>query len=275
MSDDYYKILGISKDSSQDDIKKAYRKLAHKYHPDKKGGDEKMFKKVNQAYQVLSDAQKKQRYDMFGSGGNPGGGGFDFNWGQGRTSQDFMYDLDDILSGGVENIFNQFFGGQYGAVKTIIRDSVHITLEEAYSGVVKNIHPRRLSSSISVKIPAGINNASVLRIKQDNFVLELNINVAPHKEFIRSKDDIYSKKYISVTTAALGDKVDIKTLSNDVSLKIKSGTKSGDIYKLRGKGMPRSRGGHGDQYVEIEIDIPKKLSKKQKNLFKELREEGI
>ena len=276
MADNYYDILGVSKNASQDEIKKAYRKLAHTHHPDKDGGDETMFKKVNEAYQVLSDSKKRQQYDMFGNAGNTMGdnmGGFHAN--------EFNINLNDIFEGGFEGIFEQLFNQQYGGTSTrtrrIVRKAIVITLEEAFSGLKKEIDIKEVDKKIVVEIPAGIGNGQRMRIlEQKDVVVEIQIQIESHRFFERRHNsDIHCGVYISVTQAVLGSKIDVDTLSGSVSLKINPGTKDTDIYRIKGKGMTSLRGGRGDQYVHIKIDIPKKLSREQKKLFEQLRDKGV
>ena len=275
MADNYYDILGISKDASPDEVKKAYRKLAHKYHPDKSGGDEAMFKKVNQAYQVLSDAQKRQQYDMFGSAGNDMGGGAG-----GFHTNGFSINLNDIFEGGLENMFEQFFNQSYGRTSTqtrrIIRRAVDITLDQAFSGIQKEVYIKEVDKTITIDIPAGIESGQRIEIvNQDNVRVEAQIYIEQHNEFERHGADIHCACTISITQAVLGGKIDINTLSGVVSLKIDSGTKSADVYRIKGRGMTTLRGKRGDQYVHIKVDIPRKLSRSQKKLFEELRDQGL
>ena len=273
MADNYYDILGVPRDASQDDIKKAYRKLAHTYHPDKKGGDEIMFKKVNEAYQVLSDQNKKQQYDMFGSTGNAGG----FDFGNGNYSfQGGNINLNDLFEGGFEEIFGQFFGGRTATRIRTLRVQVLITLEQAFAGTVKQVYIKETDKSFNINIPAGIEDGERFKLSEtQNERIIVQIRIAPHDYFERDGADIYTINTVSISQAVLGGKIDIKTLSGNVSLKISAGTRAGDIYKLRGKGMKTMRGKKGDQYVKIDIDIPNHLTKEQKNAFKNLEDQGL
>ena len=275
MADNYYDVLGISKDASSDDIKKAYHKLAHQYHPDKQGGDEAMFKKVNEAYQVLSHTQKRQQYDMFGQAGanmNGGAGGFHTNG--------LNINLNDIFEGGLENMFEQFFNQQYGRTSTqtrrILRKAIDITLEQAFTGVQKEVYIKEVDKTLTINVPAGIESGQRIEVvSQEDIRVEAQIYVEQHNEFERHGADIHCVHILSITQAVLGGKVDVNTLSGVVSLKIDSGTKSADVYRIKGKGMTTLRGKRGDQYVHIKIDVPKKLSRDQKKLFEQLREQGI
>lgn len=275
MADNYYDILGVSKDASPDQIKKAYRKLAHTYHPDKGGGDEAMFKKVNEAYQVLSNPQKRQQYDMFGSAGaGMGGGAGGFN------TNGFSINLNDLFDGGLEGMFEQFFNQSYGRTSTrtkrIIRVSIDISLEEAFLGVQREIYIREIDKTIAINIPAGIESGQRIEIAdQQDVRVEAQIHIPQHTEFERHGADIHCLHTISITQAVLGGKIDVNTLSGFVSLKINSGTKSADVYRIKGKGMTTMRGRRGDQYVHIKIDVPEKLSREQKKLFEQLRDQGV
>ena len=294
---DYYKILGVERGATQEEIKKGYRKLAHQYHPDR-GGDEAKFKEINEAYQVLSNPQKRQQYDTFGQ--NPfSAGGFDFN-GQNPFNgfsggQQFHFDLGDL--------FEQFFSAQGGSsagwggfTRTHARRGAdiqameHLILEEAYLGVEREIpvswNNAGKKNKIKVKIPAGVRSGMTLRISGEGEMppggsgqagdLLIKINVASHKIFERHGDDLFTTARISYSRAALGDVEKVPTMKGDVSLKIPKGTQSGELLRMSGKGMPNLQtGARGDEYVKIEIETPDKLSRKQEELIKKLREEGL
>ena len=280
MADNYYDILGVAKDAAQDDIKKAYRKLAHQHHPDR-GGDEAQFKKVSEAYSILSNAEKRRQYDMFGAsgaGGFPGGtaGGF----GGAQWNGNFE-DLNDMFGGGLGDIFEQMFGGGYAGARTrsrrMARVLVSISLQEAFSGVTKDllVEINGERKKVSVAIPAGIDEGATMKVEHalGEEDLYVQVRVAPHKDFARRGNDVYTRVTISVAQAALGDTIAVRTLGGEVSLKVPAGIQWGDLLRLQGKGMPTLRGSKGDQYVKIEIEIPKKLSKKAKELFERLGEE--
>lgn len=279
MAENYYDILGVAKDASQDDIKKAYRKLAHQHHPDR-GGDEAQFKKVSEAYTTLSNAEKRRQYDMFGASGASGFSGGQGGFGAGQWSGNFD-DLNDMFGGGLGDIFEQMFGGAYGGARTrsrrMARVLVSITLQEAFSGATKdlNVEVNGERKKVSVTIPAGIDDGQTMKVEhalgEDD--LYVQVRVAPHKDFARRGNDIYMRVTISVAQAAMGDTITVPTLGGEVSLKIPAGIQWGDLLRLQGKGMPTLRGSKGDQYVKIEVEIPKKLSKKAKELFERLREE--
>jgi len=279
MADNYYDILGVAKDAPQDDIKKAYRKLAHQHHPDR-GGDEAQFKKVSEAYSVLSNAEKRRQYDMFGASGTGGFGGGQGGFGGAQWSGNFE-DLNDMFGGGLGDIFEQMFGGAYGGARThsrrMARVLVSISLQEAFSGVTKDLQVEMNGErkKVSVAIPAGIDDGQTMKVERalGEEDLYVQVRVTPHKDFARRGNDIYTRATISVAQAALGDTITVRTLGGEVSLKVPAGIQWGDLLRLQGKGMPTLRGSKGDQYVKLEVEIPKKLSKKAKELFERLGEE--
>jgi len=349
---DYYEILGISKGASADEIKKAFRRLAVQHHPDKEGGDEAKFKEVNEAYEVLKDTSKRQRYDQFGhagvggaaDGGNPFGG---FN---GQAGNFDFGDLGDI--------FGSFFGGrpqQRGRSQNRGRDaetSISLTFEQAVFGHEEEIHanmedtcehcqgktvepghelktcatcggsgqeikvmrtifgniqqaapchtchgagkvPEKVCTvchgkgtqmrkqTIRLKIPAGIDDGATIRLRERGEAvangpkgdLYVSIRVKAHKKFTREGDLILSEEHIGMVDATLGTEIEVETVDGLVTMKIPAGTQSGTDFKLTGHGVPHlQRETRGAHIVSIVVDIPTKLSKKQKELLEEFRD---
>jgi len=292
---DYYDILGISKSASADDIKKAYRKQALEWHPDKhkdnKEAAEKRFKEINEAYQILSDPQKRQAYDQFGhsafapGGGMPGAGG-PFGRGQPFGSASgkwgpFTYTYSTTGGGPAAGfdfgdpfeIFEQFFGGgsPFGARRQAKpRYSITLDFMEAARGVEKEVSIE--GKRRKIKIPAGVGEGT--RIDFDDFVL--SVDVRPHEVFERDGADIFVRQIIPFSMAALGGEIMVPTIEGDVKLKVRGGTQSGTMIRLRNKGLPYLRhGGRGDEYVRIVVEVPKRMSRQQRRLVEELREEGV
>lgn len=351
---DYYEVLGVNKGASDDEIKKSFRKKAKMYHPDLHPGDkeaEKNFKEVNEAYEVLSDKEKRSRYDQFGHAG------VDPNYGAGATGSPFSQagvDLDDIL--------NSFFGGFGGRrqsnpnaprrgsdVETVIT----ISFEEAAKGckkevsfpridtcdecngtgakkgstprtcsacggagqvkinqrtpfgvvqtartcdacggkgrVIDNPCPRcdgkgriRKTRKENINIPAGIADEQRISVSGlgnaginngPSGDLYISVNVRPHPIFERKGDDVWCELPLTFIQACLGAEVVVPTLDGKVSYTVHEGTQPGDVFKLKGKGIPRLNGrGTGDQFVKVTIEVPKNLTKKQKEILKEFEQ---
>jgi curved DNA-binding protein len=316
MAEDYYQVLGVDKKASTDEIKKAYRKLALKWHPDKnpnnKAAEEK-FKKISEAYAVLSDDKKRGEYDQFGSADQ-------FRQ---RYSQEDIFrnvDLDEILrsfgfgggrgagrttfrtgrrggahSQGFEDPFSGLFGGmggqQYANMPEKGQDAEYnlsISLEESVFGADKKIsfQLENRIEDISVKIPAGISSGKKLRLPGKglsgynggpNGDLYLNINVLPHPIYSRDGNDLYIEKSIKFTQAALGTTIDVPTLDGSTKrLRISPGTQNNTKIRMKGYGVPGLKGApKGDQYVKINIEVPKKLSDKQIKLIEQLATDGV
>jgi len=279
---DYYDTLGVGKTASADEIKKAYRKQALEWHPDKhkdnKEAAERRFKEVNEAYQILSDPQKKQAYDQMGHsafqpGGSPFGGGrqgpFTYTYTSSGQNPFAGFDFGDPFE-----IFEQFFsargGGGFRRAQQVPRYSIDISFMEAAHGVEKRVDMG--GGKRTIKIPAGVDDGS--RIQFNDFIL--SINVRPHEIFERDGADVYVRRTISFSLATLGGDVKVPTVDGEVKIKVRSGTPSGTMVRLRGKGIKRLRGGgHGDQYVRLQVEVPQKLSRSQKKLVRELEKEGM
>lgn len=301
---DYYHILGVAKNASDEEIKKAYRKLAMKYHPDRnpnKKEAEERFKEINEAYAVLSDKEKRKQYDTFGAEGF-----------QQRFSQEDIFrgfDFDEILSslfggrgrrdfrfGGQSGVdFGDFFGRQggyqdAGRMSQRGEDIVYemaISLEEAASGGEKRISYRKNGrlEEVSVKIPRGFPSGKKLRLAGKGKEgrnggppgdLYLQVTVREHPLFSQEGDDLIVEKEINFSEAVLGTTIEVPTLEGMKKVKVPPGTQSHTKMRLKGLGMPHFQGeGKGDEYVKVIVRIPKKVSEKSRGLIQDLAKEGI
>ncbi|KKP95101.1 MAG: Chaperone protein DnaJ [Candidatus Moranbacteria bacterium GW2011_GWE1_36_7] len=360
---DYYKTLGVDKNASDDEIKKAYRKLAHKHHPDKSGGDAEKFKEINAAYQVLSDKSKRQQYDQFGSnfdqrgGGGQGFGGFDFSgFQQGFNGQGFDF------GEGFEDIFSDIFGGGSSRANNRkagrdIQVDAEITFEEMVSGVGKDFSLRRLSQcdlckgsggepgskeetcqtckgagqvrqasrsifgsfsqvvtcptchgagktftqkchkcggegrvkeqqNVHVDIPAGISNGQTISVQGQGEAGErggrsgdlfINVHIKSHGRFERKGNNLLSVEHVTFSQAVFGDKIEVKTIDGSVKMKVPAGTQSGEIFRIKGHGVPElNRTGYrGDQLVTVVVDVPKNPTREQKRIMEDLKKVGL
>ncbi|OGP57799.1 MAG: integrase [Deltaproteobacteria bacterium RBG_13_52_11b] len=302
MAKDYYETLGVGKNAGGEEIKKAYRKLAMKYHPDRnpnKKEAEERFKELNEAYAVLSDKEKRKQYDAFGAEG----------FRQRFTQEDIFkgFDFDEILSGlfggrgrretrfgrgGGE--FGDFFGG--GAYQESSRmpqkgqDILYeltISLEEAAFGGEKRMSFRKngKAEEVSVKIPRGIPSGKKLRLGGKGGEgrnggppgdLYLQVNIREHPFLVREGDDLVVEKEINFSEAVLGTTVEVPTLEGTKKVKVPAGTQNNTKLRLKGLGIPHFQGdGRGNQYVKVVVKVPKKLTEKSRRLIEELAEEGI
>jgi curved DNA-binding protein len=291
---DYYKILGVARGASADEIKGAYRKLAMQYHPDRNPGDkqaEERFKEMNEAYQVLSDPQKRARYDQLGESysqwqqnGTPG----NFNWGQ-WTAQPGMQEvnLDDLFGDGAfSDFFRSIFGGMGGGQPVrgrsargtpSIQQPVTISLMEAYSGTTRTLQTG--NRRVEVKLPAGARQGTKIRVPGAGPAgndgrpadLYLVLDVAEDPAFERDGNDLHTQVAIDVFKAILGGEVEIKTLGGKVVLTIPPGTQPEQVFRLAGRGMPllKEAGVKGDLYVLVKVQIPKGLNARQKSLLEQ------
>lgn len=360
MPKDFYSILGVSRDASPEDVKKAYRKLSKELHPDKHPSTssgqvnkdvEQKFKEINEAYEALADPQKRKMYDQFGSTGGGGGmpgGGFDFSGFSGAQGGDF---------GGIGDLFETFFAGRGGRGPKKEEEHgrdlemrVRMTFAESVSGTQKKIPVRRLfpcgtckgqgnalgssmvtcgdcggtgqitrttqsffgairqsvlcskcggsgkvpektcstcdgegrvlsHDDVTVDIPAGIANGQTLRLRGHGEAgrrsapsgdLYVRIDVQPDVRFTREGDDIHASITITVLQAILGDDISVDTVHGSLALRIPAGTQPGQVFRLKGKGMPSIKGrGQGDHYVTVMLKIPTKLSREERKLFEE------
>jgi len=281
---DFYEVLGVSKNASSDEIKKAYRKLALEYHPDRNKSKDAadMFKEVTKAYEVLSDPQKKQTYDQFGhvafeqgAGQGPFGGfggqqgqygPFTYTYstgGQGNPNIDFDF-------GGFSDpfeIFEQFFGGAspFGTGRQRRPTySLAIDFTDAVKGATKKVTIGKKTQTI--KIPAGVDNGSRIRFGDYDVIIEVN----PSPKFQREGYDIVSEEEISFAQAALGDQIEVETVQGPVKLKIPAGTQPGTVIRLAQRGVPHVQSSNkGNHYVRIKIVVPKNLTSEQKRILEQ------
>jgi len=364
MAKNYYDILGVSKGANDDEIKKAYRKMAHKHHPDKSGGDEAKFKEINEAYQVLSDKSKRQQYDQFGQtfdqSGFQGGQGFGGFSAQGGPASGWDFSNFDVGDFGFEDIFSNIFGGSRGGRRRSrkragrdIQVDAEISFEEMVKGarrtvnIYKNVVCGRCrgtggepgagketcptchgsgqirktmqsflgsfsqvstcptcqgagetysekcqkcggnglvkeEETIEIEIPAGIQDGQTLSMEGQGEAgekgapggnLYINVHILPHPKFKREKNNIISSEHITFSQATLGDKITVETIDGQLKMKIPAGTQSGEVFKIKGEGVPfLEKRGRGDHLVKIIVKIPKHLNREQKELVERLKE---
>lgn len=306
---DYYQTLGISKGANDDEIKRAYRRLAKQYHPDVNKGEkasEERFKDISEAYSVLSDKEKRKQYDMFGSGAFQGG--FDPSqsggrWSSGAPGGGFRYETSGDMGGmgDLGDIFGELFNmggftrsagrkrpqGRANSYSAKVDGgdtyaNLEIDFEDALKGISKKMSIRRGSEAdnITVKIPAGVDNGSKVRIKGKGHPgqaggkagdLYLNIRVNPHKVFWREGADILVEVPISIYEAILGGKIEVPTVVGSAKMSIPAGTKGGQKFRIKGQGAPIiGKKTKGDQYAIIQIVPPTKLDKETKKIFEDL-----
>ncbi len=287
---DYYKILGVNKNASADELKKAYRKQAMEWHPDRhkddKASAEKKFKEINEAYQVLSDPQKKSAYDQFGAdafspGGGFRGGGNPFAGGGGGQYGPFTYTYtsdgaNPFGQGGFGDpfdIFESFFGGANpfgGRARQVPRYAIAIDFMEAVKGVSKEVSIG--GKKRNIKIPPGIYDGA--RINFGDF--NLSVSVKPDNVFERRDDDIHVSVAVPFSLAALGGEIKVPTVDGDVKVRVRPGTQSGTTMRLRDHGVTHLQGrGKGDQYIKINVFVPEKMDRSQKKLVEEMEKVGL
>lgn len=302
---DYYSVLGVARTASADDIKKAYRKLAMKYHPDKNPGDkaaEDRFKEITEAYDVLNDPQKKQAYDQFGFAGAAGGGagfrgqrpggpgfeGFDFRTAGGPNGTGGADPFQDFFSDFFGDVFQgQGRGGPQGQRGADLRYTLTVSLEEAATGAEKKIsfvrhrNGKEDTARLSITVPAGVKAGQRLKLRGEGDLppgankpgdLYVIVQFQEHPLFKRKDNDVLMELPVSFVDALLGTKVEIPILSGKAQLTIPPGTHTGQMFRLKGKGFP-DIGGYapGDMLVKILIDVPNDLSEDEKQTLEKLR----
>jgi len=291
---DYYKILGVSRNAGTDEIRKAYRRLAMQYHPDRNPGDkqaEERFKEINEAYQVLNDSQKRAYYDRVGSDYSRwqqrgGGGGFD--WSQymrgapgarGVNIDDFGSFGGDLFSDFFQAIFGGMGGGRAagrgntaGRAAPAYQQQVEISLEDAFHGTTLQIQTE--DKRKKVKIPAGVRTGSKVRVAgagPNGMDLYLIVHVKEHEKFSRKGNNLHTTAKVSAFVAMLGGEADVETMTGKVKLSIPPGTQPERVFRWAGRGMPhlKSPQDKGDLFVRLKVEIPRYLSSKQIELLDE------
>jgi curved DNA-binding protein len=282
---DYYEVLGVPRDASQDDVRRAYRKLARRYHPDlnQETDAEERFKEVSEAYEVLSDPEKRERYDRLGAGWRSAAEAPDFDdlFGQQGFGADTRVEFGD---GAFSEFFERLFGDRGPAPGTGPlrgRDQeadVELSLEEALAG-----GRRRLSfdggRSFEVNIPAGVREGQRIRLAGQGTPgrdggppgdLYLRVRLRPHPRFRREDEDLYLDLAVAPWEAALGATVPVQTLTDTAQVRVPPGSSSGRRLRLRGRGLPKRGGDRGDLYAIVQIAVPKQLSDEERELFEKL-----
>ena len=297
---DYYKILGVDKKASQDDIKKAYRKLAVKYHPDKTKGDkasEEKFKEANEANEVLGNPEKRKKYDELGQQWNQyqqtgdGGGSFDWSQFQQRGRKPGGAGGFGFGSSGFSDFFEQFFGGSFAGQEFSqenyqspghdLRLDLDITLEEAYHGTTRQFQVD--GEKLQIKLKPGMYDGQQIRIKGKGGKGRGNgqrgdiygfVHLQPHPKFKVTQSDLHCTINVDLYTALLGGKATVETLKGTLKINVAPGTENGKVLRLKNMGMPfyNDPGKYGDLYAKVNVEIPKNLSAKEQELVRQLAE---
>ncbi|MCP4955443.1 DnaJ C-terminal domain-containing protein [Photobacterium aquimaris] len=295
---DFYEVLGVAKTASEKEIKKAYKKLAMKFHPDKNPDDPTAadkFKEVKAAYEILMDKEKRTAYDQFGHNAfeNPGMGGGQRGGHHGFGQQGGYSDFEDMFGGAFGDMFSNArggrggFGGRHSTRPQKGEDlqyTMEIDLEDAISGASRVIDlpvfegSTQTNKKLNIKIPAGIEDGGRIRLtgkghpginggSQGDVYIQMNI--LPHPRYTREGNNLLCKATTDFVTAALGGKVEVNTLGGAISLKIPEGTQNGRKFRLKGKGVTDRKGNTGDLIVQLVIETPLNLSERQKELLNE------
>lgn len=288
---DYYKTLGVPRTATEKEIKGAYRRLARKHHPDLNPGNkqaEARFKEINEAHEVLSDPEKRKRYDALGENWQSfAQGGWPPPGGRVRVNVGNPEDL-----GGFSDFFKTIFGGGFGGFgdgveippEAMDREAdVSLSLEEVLKGTTRTLDLGKGGRRVEVRIPAGVREGSRVRVAGEAGGkgapagdLYLRVHLQPHPVFRRSGDDLETTVPVPLSTAVLGGEVDVPTLEAKLGIKVPAGTSPGQVFRLRGHGLPRLErgGGRGDILASLAVKIPSSLSKRERELFEELRSLG-
>ncbi len=291
MSQDHYKTLGISEQASQDEIKRAYKKLAKEHHPDLNGGDDTQFKQINEANDTLSDQKKRQQYDMERRFGTQGGHG-PFNFGGGFD--DIIIDVDG--PGGFGNIFEQFFGNRprqsfrQKQAKPLrnqdIRISLTVSLEDAYYGNTKEViikTPDGSNQNVKIDIPKACDSGTQIKFaglgsKQHSDLragdLYVVLSIAGHKNFTKKGNDLYTNLDIDIFDALLGTKVEVQHFNTAITVTVPPLTQPEDVIRVKGKGMQLNNNTKGNLYIKLNYRIPKELTDQQKELIKQIKDKN-
>ncbi len=297
---DYYKVLGVNKDTNQDEIKKAYRKLAKQYHPDKNKGDkasEEKFKEISEAYQVVGNEENRKKYDEMGAnwkqyehaGAYSGQGGYH---GQGQKQYYSSSDYEDLFggSGGFSDFFESYFGGAYKSGRSQKREwsipgedyqaKLEIDIQQAFNGTSTIIQLD--GEKLKVNIKPGIKDGQLLRLKNKGGKgsggaksghLYIKVEIKPDTLFKRKNDDLYSTVDVDLYKAVLGGKQSVKTLGGELNVNLPKGSQNGKVLRLKGKGMPHYNkpDEFGDLLVKLNIILPQNLTEDEVGLFEKLR----
>ncbi len=303
---DYYKLLELDKSASQADIKKAYRRLARKYHPDLNPNDKEAqnrFQQINEAHEVLSDPEKRKKYDEYGKDWKhadqfeeakrqqaASGGGFGGGFGGSGQSYSYSGSFDDDT---FSDFFEQMFGGRARAQGAHrgghfkgqdYNAELQLRLSDVYESRKHTLTVN--GKNIRLTIPAGVENGQTIKIRGHGGPgvqggpkgdLYITFNILNDTSFRREKENLYSEEEIDLTKAVLGGEIEINTFKGRVKLNVKPGTQNGSKVKLKGKGFPKYRkeGQFGDLYVTYKVSIPESLTAKQRELFQELQKTGL
>ena len=296
MARDYYQVLGVGRNASDKEIRQAYRRLARKYHPDLNPGgkdNEARFKEINAAHEVLSDPDKRKKYNMFGenwkhadqfSRAGTGGRGGQFFW-HSASGSGTPFDLGDLSGLGFGNVFDEFLGRFRGSGRpratprnVPVEVPLDLTLDEAYSGVTRIVQmppmPGTNAKRLEVKVPPGVDTGTKVHVPAgDGTDLYLVVNIAPHRRFTRKGADLYLDLSMPLDDAILGSEQEVHTLKGKVALTVPPESQNGQVFRLRSQGMPRlnNPAAKGDLFVTLKVILPTNLSDNVRDLFREIR----